>query len=166
MPFCISGRRERIPRSLQQPIGDRYDSGAVPPSRRCTRLQERCRDNSRYGHICDSSVSRARHQSVYIYLYTGPGKHRRLLNVSELAKSLGEEYCANLMGCYVFSGEDCTSAFKGKGKMGPLRKLEKNPRFHSAFRQLGVEWNIQTQRVKQLEEFTCLMYGQSRESYG
>ena len=36
--------------------------------------------------------------------------------------------------------------------------------FHSAFRQLGVEWNIQPQTVMQLEEFTCLMYVQSRES--
>ena len=104
--------------------------------------------------------------NLSIYLDTGAGKHRRLLNVSELAKLLGEEYCATLLGFYVFSGEDCTSAFEGKGKVGPLRKLEKNPRFHSAFRQLGVEWNIQPQPVKQLEEFTCLMYGQSRESYG
>jgi hypothetical protein len=42
-------------------------------------------------------------------------------------------YCATLLGFYVFSGEDCTSAFKGKGKVGPLKKLEKNPRFHKAF---------------------------------
>ena len=104
--------------------------------------------------------------NLSIYLDTGSGKHRRLLNVSELAKSLGEEYCATLLRFYVLSGEDCTSAFNGKRKVGPLRKLEKNQRFHSAFRQLGVEWNIQPQTVKQLEEFTCLMYGQSRESYG
>ena len=36
--------------------------------------------------------------------------------------------------------------------------------FHSAFRQLGVEWNIQPHTLEQLEQFTCLMYGQSRES--
>ena len=102
--------------------------------------------------------------NLSIYLDTGSGKHRRLLNVSELAKSLGEEYCATLLGFYVFSGEDCTSAFKGKWKVGPLRKLEKNPRVHSAFRQLGVEWNIQPHTLEQLEQFTCLMYGQSRES--
>ena len=103
--------------------------------------------------------------AINLYLDTaGSGKHRRLLNVSELAKSMGEEYCATLLGFYVFSGDDCTSAFKGKWKVGPLRQLENNPRFHSAFRQLGVEWNIQPQTVKQLEDFTCLMYGQSRES--
>ena len=51
----------------------------------------------------------------------------------------------------MFSGEDCTSAFKGKGKVGPLKKLEKNPRFHMAFRQLGDDWNVKPQVLKQLE---------------
>uniref|UniRef100_UPI00358EE7FF uncharacterized protein n=1 Tax=Myxine glutinosa TaxID=7769 RepID=UPI00358EE7FF len=99
-----------------------------------------------------------------VYLDTGSGKHRQLVNVSELAESLGEDYCATLLGYYVFSGEDCTSAFKGKGKVGPLKKLEKNPRFHKAFSQLGDYWTLKPEALRQLEQFTCLMYGQSRES--
>ena len=59
-----------------------------------------------------------------IYLDTGSGKHRQLVNLTELAESLGEGYWATLLGFYVFTGEDCTSAFKGKGKVGPLKKLE------------------------------------------
>uniref|UniRef100_UPI00358DFFF2 uncharacterized protein isoform X2 n=1 Tax=Myxine glutinosa TaxID=7769 RepID=UPI00358DFFF2 len=99
-----------------------------------------------------------------VYLDTWSGKHRQLLNLSELAESLGEDYCATLLGFYVFSGEDCTSAFKGKGKVGPLKKLEKNPRFHKAFSQLGDDWTLKPEVLRQLEQFTCLMYGQSRES--
>ncbi|XP_033987161.1 uncharacterized protein LOC117483109 [Trematomus bernacchii] len=99
-----------------------------------------------------------------IYLDTGSGKHRQLLNLSELAESLGEDYCATLLGFHVFSGEDCTSAFKGKGKVGPLKKLEKNPKFHRAFSQLGDNWNVKPEVLKQLEQFTCLIYGESRES--
>ena len=99
-----------------------------------------------------------------VYLDTGSRKHRQLLNLSELAESLEEDYCATLLGFYVFSGEDCTSAFKEKGKVGPLKKLEKNPRFQKAFRQLGDDWTVKTEVLKQLEQFTCLMYGQSRES--
>ena len=99
-----------------------------------------------------------------VYLDTGSGKHRQLLNISELAGSLGEDYCATLLGFYVFSGEDCTSAFKGKGKVGPLKKLEKNPRFHKAFSQLGDCWNVKPEVLRQLKQLTCLMYGQSRES--
>ena len=69
-----------------------------------------------------------------------------------------------LLGMYVFSGEDCTSAFNGKGGGGPLKKLEKNSRIHKVFMQLGEEWNLKLHVLKQLEEFTCLKYGQNRES--
>ena len=53
---------------------------------------------------------------ITIYLDTGMGKHRRLINVSELAERKGAEYCTAILGLYVFTGEDATSAFKGKGK--------------------------------------------------
>ena len=68
-----------------------------------------------------------------VYLDTWSGKHRQLINLSDLAVSLGETYCATLLGVEVFNGEDCTSAKKGKGKVGPLKKQEKNPRYHKAF---------------------------------
>jgi hypothetical protein len=97
-----------------------------------------------------------------VYLDTGSGKHRQVLNISELAESLGQEYCTTLLRLYVFSTEDCTSSFKGK--VGPLKKLEKNPRFHNAFSQLGNNWNVNLKLLKQLEHFTCVMYGQSRET--
>ena len=99
-----------------------------------------------------------------VYLDTGSGKHRKLINITELAQSLGEDYCATLIGFYVFSGEDCTSAFKGKGKVGPLKKLEKNPKFHKAFQNLGNDWIVNHQVLKELEEFTCVIYGQGRDS--
>jgi len=64
----------------------------------------------------------------------------------------------------VFSGEECTSAFKWKGKVGPLKKLEKNPRFHKLFLQFGEVWNLKSNVLEQLDEFTSLVYGQNRES--
>ena len=69
-----------------------------------------------------------------IYLDTGSGKHRQIANVSELSESKGADYCTTMLGLYVFTGEDVTSAFKGKGKVGPLKKLQKHPRYHAAFR--------------------------------
>ena len=48
-----------------------------------------------------------------------------------------------------------------KRKVAPLKKFEKNPRFHKCFQQLGDDWNVNADvEVK----FTCLMYGQSRET--
>ena len=43
-------------------------------------------------------------------------------------------WCTTLLAFHVFTGEDCTSAFKGKGKVAPLKKLTKSPKFHDAFR--------------------------------
>ena len=79
---------------------------------------------------------RAHKIKLTVNLDTGSEKHRQLINISELAESLGEDYSGTLLGFYVFSGEDCTSAFKRKGKVRPLKKLEKNPKYHSAFRKL------------------------------
>lgn len=72
--------------------------------------------------------------NLIIYLDTGTGRLRQLVNVTELATSLGQPYCSTLLGYYVFSGEDCTSAFKGKGKVAPLKRLQRNPKFQKAFR--------------------------------
>ena len=71
---------------------------------------------------------------ITIYLYTGSGKHRQVINISKVAESKGAEYCTTLLGWYVFTGKDVTSAFKGKGKVRPLKKLQKNPRYHDTFR--------------------------------
>ena len=69
-----------------------------------------------------------------IYMDVGVGKNRRLINVTEIAESKGPEYCTAVLGLYVFTGEDATSAFKGMGKVASLKKLERNPKFQSVFR--------------------------------
>jgi hypothetical protein len=68
-----------------------------------------------------------------IYLDIGTGKNRRLIDVTTFAETLGSAYCTTLLGYYVFSGEDCISSFRGKGKVVPLKKLQKNPKFQKAF---------------------------------
>ena len=60
---------------------------------------------------------------IAIYLDSGIGKHRRLINMCELEERKGTEYCTVILGLYVFTGEDATSAFKGKGNVGPLKML-------------------------------------------
>ena len=60
--------------------------------------------------------------ALTIYLDTGTGKHRQLVNVSELAESKGSDYWTTILGLYVFTGEDVTSAFKGK--VGPLKNCK------------------------------------------
>lgn len=72
--------------------------------------------------------------NIVIYIDIGMGKNRKLINISALAEEMGKDWCSVLLSLYVFTGEDCTSAFKGKGKVTPLKKLMKTPRFHASFR--------------------------------
>ena len=69
-----------------------------------------------------------------VYGDIGVRRGRKLYNISELAHSYGEPYCEALLGLYVFTGEDTTSAFKGKGKVLPMKKMQGNQRFQEAFR--------------------------------
>ena len=81
------------------------------------------------------------------------------MDVTSVAHTLGHDHCTALMGIYCFTGEDCTSAFKGKGKIGPLKKLQRYPRFQAAYKQLGIYWRVKDKQYDCLEEFVCLMYG-------
>ena len=58
--------------------------------------------------------------SIQILLDTGYGKYRQKFNINFLAETFGENYRSMLAGIYVFPGENVTSAFKGKRKLGPL----------------------------------------------
>lgn len=57
------------------------------------------------------------------------------------------------------SGEDCTSAFGGRGGVAPLKKLQKNPKYQRAFSQLGEDWLVTDELQQEMESFTCIMYG-------
>ena len=50
-----------------------------------------------------------------IYLDTGSGKHRQIVNVSELSESEGADYCTTMLGLYVFTGEDVNECIQGQG---------------------------------------------------
>ena len=96
---------------------------------------------------------------LIIYLDTGTGIHRRHINVSELASDLGDSFCQTLLGFYIYTGEDANSAFRGKGKVLPLKKLVKTAKHQDKFKELGNQWNISDDLINRLEEFLCLMYG-------
>lgn len=73
---------------------------------------------------------------ISIFLDIGTGRHRKIITISEMAESMGADNCKMVLGLYVFTGEDVTSSFKGKGKIGPFKKLQHHPIYHEAFRYL------------------------------
>ena len=94
-----------------------------------------------------------------IYFDTGVGNKKRLLNVSDISSNFGESLCSALLGLHAFSGSDTTSAFKGIGKLKPIKLLQKYPEFETPFRKLGESWDISETDLKEIESFTCKLYG-------
>ena len=63
-----------------------------------------------------------------------------------------------MLALHAYTRCDTTSAFKGIGKVKPIRVLQKKPRFQEVFGQLGQSWEISENLFQELEHFTCLLY--------
>ena len=64
---------------------------------------------------------------------TGTEDKRRLLSVKAIIKSNGAKICSIIPPVHSFTGCDTTSSFVKKGKVLPLRCVERNPSFVSVF---------------------------------
>ena len=100
-----------------------------------------------------------RHINQTVLFDTGTGDKRRLVNVQAVAKDLGDEINLALVALHAFTGCDTTSAFVRRGKVKPLTLLKKHPEFLPTFHALGSRVEIEDRVFKDLEKFTCLMYG-------
>jgi hypothetical protein len=67
--------------------------------------------------------------------------------------------CTSLLCLHAFTRCDTTSAFKGIGKVKPIKTLQKSPQFQSALAQIGDSWQISEDLFLQMEAFTCLYGG-------
>ena len=56
---------------------------------------------------------------------TGKGNKKRLINMNNIAEKFSEEECSALLRLHAFTGCDTCSAFKGVGKIKPIKVLQK-----------------------------------------
>ena len=99
---------------------------------------------------------------ITILFDTGTGNKKRLLNISELARALTPEYCTALLCLHGFTSCDTISAFKGLGKLKPLKAMRKTQKYAVELSKLGDNWTVSKELEDQLDSFTCAIYGQSR----
>ena len=76
-------------------------------------------------------------QKQRILFDTGVGDKRRLIDVKKVAEIVGKDICSVLPSLHAFTGCDTTSAFVRKGKLVPLKILQRNPKFISTFAAWG-----------------------------
>lgn len=97
-----------------------------------------------------------------IMFHTGTGNKKRLIDVSEMSRSYSQQHLTALMALHAFSGCDTTSAFKGLGKVRPLKTLSRMPKFGETLARLGDTWDVPRDLVDLLNEFTCALFSRPR----
>lgn len=100
--------------------------------------------------------------NIRIIYDTGIGNNKKLIDITEMAENLTQEYCTALMCLHIFTGCDTTSQFKGLGKVRPIKKLQKMPKFVKVLAKLGESWEMSKQLLDELDEFTCTIFGYPR----
>ena len=80
--------------------------------------------------------------SCSIIFDTGTGNNKHLINMTSLVENFTQEYCTALTALHAFTHCDSTSAFKGIGKVEPIKVMQKNPRFQKVLAKLGEEWCV------------------------
>lgn len=68
---------------------------------------------------------------------TGSGKHRKLINMTEVEEAYTPEHHAVFITLHAFCGCDTSSAFKGREHVLKIRTMEKIPRFARTLACLG-----------------------------
>ena len=82
-----------------------------------------------------------------ILIDTGPGNSRRLIGVLKLSYGLSQQQCTVLLAMHAFTRCDTTSAFKGIGKVKPIKVLDANKEFEEPFMQFGSTFTVAEQGV-------------------
>ena len=103
-------------------------------------------------------------EPITILFDTGTGNKKKLINITELAQGYTPEHCTALLALHAFSGCDCTSAFRGLGKVKPIKTLLKTPRYVRLLSKLGDSWDVSDDLIEGLDAFTCAIYGRPRVS--
>lgn len=97
--------------------------------------------------------------STPVFLHTGTGIHRRIINMLTLNMIHDRSEIRALLGLHSFTGCDTTSAFLRRGKSKSLKIIKTKPHFKPVFEALGLSAEVDTKTMSDLEQFVCEMYG-------
>ena len=82
--------------------------------------------------------------------------------MTELATAYGPSKCTALLCLHAYTGCDTCNAFKGIGKVKPMKIIEKKTELANSLSKLGDSWEIDNDLLKALETLTCSFYGSFR----
>ena len=99
-------------------------------------------------------------ESINLWLEVGlyAKNSLRYIDVRKLFNKLGKDLCRALPAFHVFAGSDYTAAFSRKGKIRPLKTLEKDKTAQTVFGDMGFSDDIQEVKFKVTKMSTCTRY--------
>ena len=102
--------------------------------------------------------------SVNVWLEVGlyAKNSLRYIDVRKLFNKLGKDLCRALPAFHAFTDSDYTAAFSRKGKIRPLKTLEKDKTVQTVFGDMEFPDDIQEEEFKVIENFTCTLYGKPK----
>ena len=101
-------------------------------------------------------------ENISILFETGRGNKSTLLDITALSKEISAIYTSALLSLHIYTGCNTVSAFKGKGKLKPLKALQLHPQFIETLAKLGESWSMDKDLLDEIEAFTCAMYGRPK----
>lgn len=169
--FCLSSvDGETVTKEPQEELFSSQEEADTRIILHCLQISQNSSDNT---HI----VVRSPDTDVFVLLLrfaqtikqpvifdTGVANKRRLLNVKEIIERKGPDVCSVLPSIHSFTGCDTTSAFVRRGKLIPLKNIEKNQSFLNVFDKLGKTLDVTEDLLSELEKYVCSMYGKPKYS--
>ena len=79
---------------------------------------------------------------TFILYETSKGNKKRLINMNKIAEKFSHVACSVILVLHDFTGCDTCIAFKGIGKVKPIKVLQKNAKFNAMLARRGDNWEI------------------------
>ena len=98
-------------------------------------------------------------ESINLWLEVGlyAKNSLRYIDVRKLFNKLGKDFCRALPAFHVFAGSDYTAVFSRKGKIRPVKTLEKDKTAQTVFGDMGFS-DIHEEEFKVVKKFTCALF--------
>ena len=82
-------------------------------------------------------------EGMEINFDTGRGNKKQLISVTKIAKQCTQKYSTALMALHAYTQCDTTNAFKGIGKVKPIKVIQKMPEFRKGLANFGETWDVE-----------------------
>ena len=92
-------------------------------------------------------------------MVTGTSNRRRIIDIKQMAETLGHGVASALPFLHALSGCDSISAFHNKGKVKPLNLLRKEEAFQCGFANIHQSLTPSAENMALTELFVCKLYG-------